>query len=333
MARGRIQFQLSGILYLTVRTLLFLFFAAQSVRLPQNPLVRPELSRSIGDNINGPSLIRVPSWVRSPLGRYYLYFAHHHGQFIRLAYADSVSGPWKIHEGGVLQAKDTAFAGPRTHIASPDVHIDDKNKRIIMYFHGAWQGPRDGGMPQRTQAAVSSDGLTFQVHPAISDDTYLRVFRLGEVHYGIARLGIVMHCSDALGRFEKGPSIFAGGPYAERVRHVALLRRDNKLYVFFSAIGDAPERILLSTVDLSASWKQWRASRPVEVLKPEKDYECAALPVVASRAGLARTPVHELRDPAIFEESGKVFLLYSVCGEQGIAAADITDARLIQRER
>ncbi len=35
------------------------------------------------DNINGPSLIRVPSWVPSPPGAYYLYFADHKGSPIR----------------------------------------------------------------------------------------------------------------------------------------------------------------------------------------------------------------------------------------------------------
>jgi len=31
-----------------------------------------------------------------------------------------------------------------------------------------------------------------------------------------------------------------------------------------------------------------------------------------------------LRDPALFEEKGKVTLFYSVCGEQGIGGADVT---------
>ena len=31
----------------------------------------------------------------------------------------------------------------------------------------------------------------------------------------------------------------------------------------------------------------------------------------------------QLRDPAIFEENGKTYLFYSICGEQGIAAARI----------
>jgi hypothetical protein len=39
--------------------------------------------------------------VNRPLGRYYMYFAHHIGHFIaRLA--DQLSGPWKICEPGVL---------------------------------------------------------------------------------------------------------------------------------------------------------------------------------------------------------------------------------------
>ena len=42
-----------------------------------------------GGNITGPTLIRAPSWVAKPLGKYYLYFAHHSGKYIRLAYADS----------------------------------------------------------------------------------------------------------------------------------------------------------------------------------------------------------------------------------------------------
>jgi hypothetical protein len=45
----------------------------------------------MGDNINGPAAIRVPEWIENPLGNYYLYFAHHQGTYIRLAYADRQS--------------------------------------------------------------------------------------------------------------------------------------------------------------------------------------------------------------------------------------------------
>ena len=54
-------------------------------RLASNPLITPQTDASIGANINGPSLIRVPDWVAHPLGRYYLYFADHNGKYIRLA--------------------------------------------------------------------------------------------------------------------------------------------------------------------------------------------------------------------------------------------------------
>src|SRR6187549_1538527 len=73
-----------------------------ATRLAQNPLITLRTSPSLGDNIDGPTVIRVPAWVERPLGRYYMYFAHHMGAFIRLAYADSIGGPWKIYEPGVV---------------------------------------------------------------------------------------------------------------------------------------------------------------------------------------------------------------------------------------
>ena len=57
-------------------------------RFGSNPIIHWGMSASLGGNVNGPSLVRAPSWVPEPLGRYYLYFAHHRGTFIRLAYAD-----------------------------------------------------------------------------------------------------------------------------------------------------------------------------------------------------------------------------------------------------
>jgi len=45
-------------------------------RLPGNPIIRPAmLPAHDGANINGPSLIRAPTWITNPLGNYYLYFA------------------------------------------------------------------------------------------------------------------------------------------------------------------------------------------------------------------------------------------------------------------
>ena len=46
-------------------------------RVLDKPIIGPDIHPSIGVNIQGPSLIRVPDWVENPLGKYYLYFADH----------------------------------------------------------------------------------------------------------------------------------------------------------------------------------------------------------------------------------------------------------------
>lgn len=73
------------------------------------PIITPETHPTVGTNINGPSLIRVPDWVDDPLGRFYLYFADHKGSHIRLAYAEHVTGPYTVHEPGSLHLNDSLF--------------------------------------------------------------------------------------------------------------------------------------------------------------------------------------------------------------------------------
>src|SRR5438105_13546735 len=55
-------------------------------------------------------------------------------------------------------------------------------------------------------------------------------------------LGHLARYRDALGSFDIGPNPFRETAYANRVRHVGLLVRGGRLLVFFTAIGDAPER-------------------------------------------------------------------------------------------
>src|SRR6266542_5551583 len=84
------------------------------VRFKDNPILHGKLKGlegAPGRNINGPSLLRVPAWVENPLGKYYLYFAHHSGDYIRLAYADRLEGPWTVHEPGALHLKDAPGRG------------------------------------------------------------------------------------------------------------------------------------------------------------------------------------------------------------------------------
>jgi len=149
------------------------------------------------------------------------------------------------------------------------------------------------------------------------------VFQYRGYFYGMSRLGQLSCSADPLGTFELGANAFRDGPYANRVRHVALVLRGSRLHVFFTAIGDAPERVLMSTIELTDDWMTWQATPPVEVVQPQTAYECANLPNAPSEAGDVEVPVRQLRDPFVFVEAGPAFLFYATCGEQGIAGATL----------
>ena len=74
---------------------------------------------------------------------------------------------------------------------------------------------------------------------------------------------------------------------------------------------------------LNGEWTSWQPDDGRVLLAPEREYEGAGRPLEPSRPGIALGPRRELRDPAIHAEDGRVFLLYSVAGEQGIALAEL----------
>jgi hypothetical protein len=314
-------------------------------RLLDQPIISPELHPSIGANIQGPSLIRSPKWVVDRLGDYYLYFADHKGRYIRLAYADQLTGPWRIYPPGSLQLEDSCFlteppavtsaqlaqfearvkeAGTTlsrdllseitaAHIASPDLHVDPSKRRIIMYFHGL-----DGVGTQVTRVATSQDGIRFKAHPEVLGRSYMRAFRHDGMTYALAMPGQLYRSKDGVSSFEPGPLLFN-----PRMRHSAVMKRGGKLWVFWTQVGDAPERVLLSRIGLSGDWRSWKESPAIEVLRPERAWEGAGAPLTPSIRSTAYGQVNQLRDPAIFEEDGRVYLLYAVAGESGIAIAEI----------
>ena len=295
-------------------------------RLGDGPIINPNMDARMGSNIQGPSLIRVPPWIENPLGKYYLYFADHRGTYIRLAYADDILGPWKMHEAGSLKLEDSHF--PTTcppcslapgaggalyaHIASPDVHVDNANRRIVMYYHGRGAGR------QMTRLALSGDGLKFEGAPEVLGRPYFRVIEHGGYHYALSMPGFMYRSRDGLSDFQEGPRLFN-----DNMRHNALLIRGDTLHVFWTQAGHAPERIFMSTIDMTGDWMRWQESEPVEVLRPEMEWEGAQLEIAPSRRGHIDERVNQLRDPTIFEEDGKVYLLYSIAGEHGIAIAEM----------
>lgn len=287
-------------------------------RFATNPIIRPHMDSRMGDNINGPSLIKVPDWLSNPLGRYYLYFGHHKGQYIRLAYADDLTGPWTMYEPGTLRLDQTPCIN---HIASPDIHIDHEQQEIRMYYHGPM--PQTGDTiqdhfpilgKQRSLVALSKDGINFESGQEIFGPSYFRVWTWDDWYYALGMPGMFFRSRDGLSSFEMGPVLFN-----EDMRHTAVLRQEHTLYIFYSNAHDCPEHILCTTLDLRGDWQNWQPNEPVSVLKPELDYEGVNLPLQPSERGWAPEPVNQLRDPGIFVEGENVYLIYSVSGEQGLA--------------
>lgn len=314
-------------------------------RIGDGPIIHAELHPSIGVNIQGPSLIRVPEWVASPLGRYYLYFADHKGAYIRLAYADALEGPWQIHVPGSLQLQNTPFlqAPPELtederqqiieafakrgavvshdpitevtspHIASPDVIIDEENQRFVMFYHGL-----EGVGHQVTRVSTSKDGVRFESGEEVLGRTYWRSFQWRDHFYALAMPGQLYRSSSLLTGYEKGPLLFNPD-----MRHNAVLVRDDTLHIFWTQVGDVPEHVKHSTIRLSDDWQDWRVSGGSEVLRPKHDWEGGEAPLEPSVRSTAYGLVNQLRDPAIFVEDDSVYLLYAYGGESGIAIARV----------
>jgi ABC-type transport system involved in cytochrome c biogenesis ATPase subunit len=176
---------------------------------------------------------------------------------------------------------------------------------------------------QRTRAALSTDGIAFQALPELLGPSYFRVFGHAGATYALVMPGILFRSVDGLTAFERGQALFTGGLQ----RHTALLLRDGVLHVFWTRVGDAPESILHSRVPLRGDWRDWRPDGEPEVLlRPEMPWEGGDLPTAPSFRGAVNLPVRQLRDPCIFEEEGRVLLLYALQGEAGIALAELRPA-------
>ncbi len=286
-------------------------------RFDVNPIIRPNMDDRMAENINGPSIIRVPKWVSNPLGKYYLYFAHHQGTYIRMAYADQLEGPWLTHRPGVLDITNSFFD---EHIASPDVHVLEESQQIRMYYHGCClpEPPH-----QFTRVAISIDGLDFKADSAILGESYWRAFKWEEYWYTLEMPGRFRRSLTGITAFEIGPVLFTSN-----MRHCAVQLKGEILTVYYSNAYDCPEQILRTTIDLGHDWSKWKISKPEMLLSVETEYEGVDCVIEPSERGSVHKPVHQLRDPCILEEEGKTYLLYSVAGENGIAIAELVQRPL-----
>jgi hypothetical protein len=288
-----------------------------------NQIVAPShLKGDEGANINGPTCIKVPSWCENKIAKYYLYFAHHSGLNIRMCYADELCGEWSLLEGGVIGLNNLNDA--HHHVASPEVYINFKDQLIYLYFHA----PSRSKGEQWSFLALSKDGIHFdKVIDQPLAPFYMRVFNYSDHMYGVVKGGGLWKSKTGRDEFELVTNLFdpllkeeVWHNYSGAVRHVGLYLDKHILHIFFSRIGDNPERILHTFVDLSNNHdKDWKVERYTEVIKPEVKYEGAELELSTSQAGAAHNPENALRDPYIMYEQNSFYLFYSVAGEQGIA--------------
>lgn len=136
--------------------------------------------------------------------------------------------------------------------------------------------------------------------------------------YGLTMPGQFVRSKNGLTDFETGPTLFS-----PTMRHNAVLKQGSTLNVFYTNVGDEPERILHTMIDIDADWLQWQTNDTVEVLRPEQDWGGASSPLEPSMRSVAYGSVNQLRDPAIYIENNQVYLLYATAGESGIAIAEL----------
>ena len=267
-------------------------------------------------SISGPSLVHVPE------RGLYLYFGPHRSRYLRLATAPSLSGPWTLSPSKIADLGHTNTLPCTGHIASPDVEFTGAEFR--MTFHAVH---KPSGQ-QATFWAKSANGVDWIFHcERPLGPPYFRVFFYGGHRHAIARAygnnGTVM-----LREEEEGQPWRVGMHFLPQMRHAAVLLEGNRLTVIYSDVGDAPERLKVSTIALGARpWTEWSIPAGQELLMPEEKYEGTKLPLAPSSYG-TQSNVRQLRDPAIYkaQKSNELYLLYCVRGEGGIALA-----RLVRR--
>jgi hypothetical protein len=96
------------------------------------------------------------------------------------------------------------------------------------------------------------------------------------------------------------------------------------VHIIYSRWGDAPEQLLHARLDVSGPWDEWAMVERRPLLRPEHAWEGVNEPVRISLRGAQNGSVHELRDPCLLRDECRLWLYYTVAGEQGIAVAELS---------
>lgn len=121
------------------------------------------------------------------------------------------------------------------------------------------------------------------------------------------------------GPFEDGQQLFTSN-----ARHHALLKNRSHIYVFWTEVGEAPEHIKVSAIEHALDRDILEVKHLGAILKPELDWEGVNAPNEPSVRSVAYGCVNQLRDPCIFVDEGRVYLLYAGGGESAIGIAELS---------
>jgi hypothetical protein len=285
-------------------------------------------------NINGPSCLRTPNFIKNPLGKYLLYFAHHAGEFIRVAYSDDIFTNWKILNHKINNvSKEKLF---HDHVASPDLYVDNIENKIYMFFHSRIKGSRK----QQTFLSKSDDGVNFElVGGSLGLPFYFRHVITETKTFALTKGGnlYINSIGPIIGTWRALNNINTGKSNEEvmhnkfgSIRHLSLIYYMKTLITFYTKIGDAPERIYAAKIEESEKGI-WLISKEFEITRPEFNFEGVNLDLDASVSGPSLKEENALRDPYVFQDGENYYLFYSCAGESGIAVGKLFMTHIYQQ--
>jgi hypothetical protein len=157
--------------------------------------------------------------------------------------------------------------------------------------------------------------------------------------YGNAKDKLYRFADPINGPFEERDAKYGKlfGGEVTTVRHVSVLREaadSPVLRVFYTRVGDAPERVVEGVLDMSKDWSRWKVVDARDVIEPVESWEGADEQVEKSKNGSVKARVNQLRDPFVLcvpggesgAGAGEHFLYYAAGGESAIGVTRLPDS-------
>jgi len=276
---------------------------------------------SSNKNINGPTVIEytLPRLLGSKI--YIMYFASHKGRYIRTAWSRSPIGKFRTIPLVYILPIWNNFSERKDHVASPEVLTINKINYLFTHSPSRYFAPGR----QITYISRLYFGLfCFSAKPT-KLPSYSRFFYYKDDLYAITNGADVFRFTvETLEPVKLEADISKllipdSEDIAIRVRHSQVVQYKDKMLCFFTRVGDSPERIFVAEMKFTS--EEIIFSQPMELLRPETDYEGIKIKAQPSRNGMAKTAQNAIRDPFVAKFGEQYFLYYATSGEKGIACA------------